>query len=250
MVEKFYTYITPFRLNRRVQVYLPENYYESNERYPVIYMFDGHNLFFNQDATYGKSWGLQEFMNRYPRKMIIIGIECNHAGNERHHEYFPYHLKPKHLYTEYLDGKGQQYMDWLTTEFKEDMDKKYRTLPDREHTMIAGASMGGLMSLYAIVKYNQYFKYAACLSSAIMLCKNELLHDIKTSTLLPDTRIYMDFGGMEWEKDRALKMHKDIEDELLKKKINFRFYFDPKGEHCEADWERRIPVYMRFLFEE
>ena len=50
MIEKFYTYITPFRLNRRVEVYLPDDYYESNERYPVIYMYDGHNLFFNQDA--------------------------------------------------------------------------------------------------------------------------------------------------------------------------------------------------------
>ena len=71
MIEKFNTYITPFKLERRVQVYLPKGYYESDERYPVIYMFDGHNLFFNQDATYGKSWGLQEFMDEYKTKMIL-----------------------------------------------------------------------------------------------------------------------------------------------------------------------------------
>ena len=97
MVEKFNVYITPFRLNRRVEVYLPPNYYESNERYPVIYMYDGHNLFFNQDATYGKSWGLQEFMDFYKKKMIIIGVDCNHQGNERYYEYFPYQMKPLHL---------------------------------------------------------------------------------------------------------------------------------------------------------
>lgn len=250
MIEKFYTYITPFRINRRVEVYLPDDYYESNERYPVIYMYDGHNLFFNQDATYGKSWGLREFMDQYPKKMIIIGVECNHSGNERHREYFPYHLKPKYLYTDFLDGKGIQYMDWLTGEFKNDMDKKYRTLPDRENTMIAGASMGGLMSLYSVIKYNNVFKYAACLSSAIMLCKHELIADIKATNINPDTKIYMDFGGAEWDTEHILKMHKEIENELLKKHVQFKFHFEPKGEHCEADWEKRVSIYMKFLFGE
>ncbi len=248
MVEKFYTYITPFKLNRRVEVYLPDNYYQTNERYPVIYMFDGHNLFFNQDATFGKSWGLREFMDQYPKKMIIIGVECNHVGNERLYEYYPYDTQPKYWFTEFMQGRGKTYMNWLTGEFKEDMDKKYRTLPDREHTMIAGSSMGGLMSLYSIINYNHVFKYAACLSSSIMLCKDELIKDIKKADMIPDTRVYMDYGGMEWEPEMAIKMHKEIEDEMLKKHVNFQFYFSPNAEHCERDWEKRIPIYMNFLF--
>ena len=103
MIEKFNTYITPFKLERRVQVYLPKGYYESNERYPVIYMFDGHNLFFNQDATYGKSWGLQEFMDQYKTKMIIIGVECNHVGNERSQNRAQYSGNTGH-------GYGQSYI--------------------------------------------------------------------------------------------------------------------------------------------
>lgn len=249
MVEKFNVYITPFGLSRRVEVYLPPNYYESNERYPVIYMYDGHNLFFNQDATYGKSWGLQEFMDFYKKKMIIIGVDCNHVGNERYYEYFPYHMKPMYLIEEYIDGRGKTYMDWLTGEFKEEMDKKYRTLPDRANTMIAGASMGGLMSLYSIVKYNHIFKYAACLSSAIMLCPEELKEDIRNSNISKDTRVYMDYGGREWNRDLIQKYHYEIQDEFVKKDIPFMFYFEPNGEHCEADWEKRIPIYMKFLFE-
>jgi len=250
MVEKFNTYITPFKLERRVHVYLPKGYYESNERYPVIYMFDGHNLFFNQDATYGKSWGLQEFMDDYKTKMIIIGVECNHVGNERLYEYLPYNVGPKYFLNTYMEGRGKTYMDWLTGEFKEAMDKKYRTLSDRSHTMIAGSSMGGLMSLYSIVKYNHMFKYAACLSSSIMLCMDDLIRDIRQTELNPDTKIYMDFGGEEWKTKIALKMHKEIEDELLKKNVSFKFYFEEKAEHCERDWEKRIPIYMKYLFEE
>ena len=58
---------TPKGVNRTLHIHLPENYQESQERYPVMYFFDGHNLFFNHDATYGKSWGLKEFMDQWEK---------------------------------------------------------------------------------------------------------------------------------------------------------------------------------------
>ena len=49
---------------RRAYVYLPESYFKSTKkRYPVLYMFDGHNVFFDEDATFGKCWGMKEFMD-------------------------------------------------------------------------------------------------------------------------------------------------------------------------------------------
>ena len=42
---------------RRAYVYLPTMYEaEPDRRFPVLYMFDGQNVFFDEDATYGKSW--------------------------------------------------------------------------------------------------------------------------------------------------------------------------------------------------
>ena len=29
-----------------------------------MYMFDGHNVFFDEDATFGKSWGMNDYMER------------------------------------------------------------------------------------------------------------------------------------------------------------------------------------------
>ena len=47
---------------RRVYVYLPTMYEaEPDRRYPVLYMFDGQNVFFDEDATYGKSWGMADY---------------------------------------------------------------------------------------------------------------------------------------------------------------------------------------------
>ena len=57
MIEKIDFWFSPAHQNRRLHIYLPNDYFNSNERYPVMYMFDGHNLFYDSDATYGKSWG-------------------------------------------------------------------------------------------------------------------------------------------------------------------------------------------------
>ena len=66
---------------RRVYVYLPDSYRRSQKRYPVLYMFDGHNLFFDSDATYGKSWGLKKYMDQSKTQLIIVAVECSHAGS-------------------------------------------------------------------------------------------------------------------------------------------------------------------------
>ena len=47
MVETFDVSITPYGLTRRTFVYLPDDWQTSGKKYPVLYMFDGHNLFFD-----------------------------------------------------------------------------------------------------------------------------------------------------------------------------------------------------------
>ena len=67
---------------RRAYVYLPESYdTEPEKRYPVMYLFDGHNMFFDNDATYGTSWGMKDYMDESGKQLILVGIECNYVGN-------------------------------------------------------------------------------------------------------------------------------------------------------------------------
>lgn len=110
MIEKF-DVDTPFGKKRRLHIYLPNDYYESNEEYPVMYMYDGHNLYDDRDATYGKSWGLVDFLNNYDKKFIVVGIECSHDGYERLDEYCPYTLKNTFLGPR--NGYGNKYMEWV-----------------------------------------------------------------------------------------------------------------------------------------
>ena len=136
---------------RTAYIYLPESYEQQpGKRYPVLYMFDGHNVFFDSDATYGKSWGMQEYMDRTKTQMIIAAVECNHSPNNgRLEEYSPFTFKDETF--GFVPGRGKATMEWFVNVFKRRIDQEYRTLSDRTHTFIAGSSMGGLMSVYALM---------------------------------------------------------------------------------------------------
>ena len=233
---------------RRAYVYLP-NSYKSNpdKRYPVLYMFDGHNLFFDDHATYGKSWGLKEYMDRSKTQMIIAAIECNHdPDNGRLKEYAPYSFENEHFGK--VTGRGEDTMQWMIRVFKRQIDRKFRTLPDREHTFIAGSSMGGLMSLYAVMKHNDVFSRAACLSPSLWTDPEKLMHLVKTTKLDPNTVVYMDYGSKELgNHDNMLRGFTDFTAALMMRRVYVDSRLVPEGEHCEACWEKQIPIFMKTL---
>ncbi len=237
--------------NRKVYVYLPESYdYDREKRYPVLYMFDGHNVFFDSDATYGKSWGMGEYMDSTQTQLIIAAVECTHnPDNGRLREYAPYPFATPQLGK--VSALGPLTMRWLIHTFKPDIDRRYRTLSDREHTFIAGSSMGGLMSLYAVLEFNYAFSRAAALSPSIWFSIDRLERMILRSKAKPDTVVYMDYG--EKELQQRPNMHRQFARtaaQLTEKKLLLTSRIVPGGTHCEASWERQIPFFMDALLYE
>lgn len=250
MIEKITTYITPFQLERTLHIALPDDYYETAERYPVMYMYDGHNLFHDSDATYGKSWGLEEFLKDYDKSFIIIGIECNHEGQERLNEFCPYTFD--NAYFGHIHGKGEVLMDWVVQELKPFIDKQYRTIPFRECTGIGGSSMGGLMALYTVIKYNMYFSKAACLSSAISMCMPQLRQELNKAAIHPDTRVYMSFGTKEVRGRKGIDYMRnnlmEFEHQFHLYDTSFYLNIIKNGQHNEASWEKENKVYFDYLW--
>lgn len=233
---------------RTAYLYFPESYgREPSRRYPVLYMFDGHNVFFDTDATYGKCWGMQEYMDRTRTQMIIAAVECNHGPDHgRLKEYSPYTFTDPQFGR--ITGQGKLTMDWFVHSFKPYIDSRYRTIPDRGHTFIAGSSMGGLMSLYAVMAYNSYFSRGAALSPYMHATETEITDLIRQARIQPDTVLYMDYGSEE------AKAHSSILDSfgricgrLMDKGVLLESRIVPGGEHCEASWERQIPFFMNTL---
>lgn len=232
---------------RRAYIYLPDSYKkEPEKRYPVMYMFDGHNVFFDSDATYGKSWGMNEYMKKSGKQLIIVAVECNHEGDCRLQEYSPVNFENSTLGK--IKGRGRTYMNWMIHTLKPYIDEKYRTLPDREHTIIAGSSMGGLMALYGATVFNHVFQRAACLSPSIWVSPGKVLELIARAHIRNDTCIYMDYGSEEMfnhvANAEALISTSHL---LLTKRVNLALRVVPGGDHSEASWERQIPVFMDCL---
>ena len=250
MIERWKIPVRPVtgRAPRTVYVYLPEAAEsDPDARFPVLYMFDGHNVFFDEDATYGKSWGMGEYLDETETPMIVVAVDCNHRPpNGRLSEYSPFTFDDPQF--GHVVGKGRRFMDWLVETLKPVIDERYPTLPDRETTFIAGSSMGGLMSLYAITAYNAVFSRAAALSPSVWLVKNRMARLIRQAELAPDTVIYMDYGQREMGNHQGmLRCFMNTADALLEKGALVTSRIVPNGDHCEACWEEQIPFFMHIL---
>ncbi len=245
MIQKFQSYLAPFGEARNVYLHLPNNYYETHERYPVIYMFDGHNLFEDSTATYGKCWGLETFLNAYDKPFIMVGIECSHKGTERLNEYCPYNLS---VWGKDIRGRGEALLHWLVHDFKPMIDREYRTMPFRECTAIGGSSMGALMAYYALFKHNRWFSKAACLSPSIVICKDKLFREFEQTAISPDTRCYFSVGTTEM--DDAAEVFAPFEEDLRRRGACVMTDIIEGGQHNEATWETRNRIFMDFLWKE
>ena len=177
-------------------------------------------------------------------------MECNHEDKKRLDEYCPYDIETSHLGS--IHGQGKPYMDWVVEVLKPYIDSHYRTMPFRECTMIAGSSMGGLMSIYTIATYNRYFSKAACLSSSVGLCMEQPKKTIYQQKLNDDTRIYMDWGSEESRGKNGLVYSSirqlSIAHDLTRQGAQVFPYLIEHGHHNEETWERQIPVFMDLLW--
>lgn len=233
---------------RTSYVYLPAGYEKNaDKRYPVLYMFDGHNLFTDKEATFGKCWGMEEYLDKTKTQLIIAAVECNHEGNKRLSEYSPVSFS---FHGEKIVGKGKKYMDWLVGDFKKSVDEKFRTLKDREHTFIAGSSMGGLMTIYALSKYGKYFSRGAALSPSLWVGEEDFPDFIKQAKFKADTRLFVNYGEKEFKNhDGQKNFFGEFYNILVQKGVLVTSRVVPGGVHSEASWEREIPYFMRILSE-
>lgn len=228
---------------RRAYVYLPRGYEEDTERrYPVMYMFDGHNLFFDEDATYGKSWGIGEYLDYTNTKLIVAAVECNTVGNGRLEEYSPINFTMPGGAR--IRAKGKKYMDWLVGEFKPYIDENFRTLPDRQNTALGGSSMGGLMTMYGLAVYGKYFGRGAALSPSLWV-GGGIPAFLSRARFGRATLLYMDYGSREFGNHaEQKKIYSYVVSDLIQKGVFVTSRIVPYGTHCEASWQRQLPVFF------
>lgn len=249
MLEVFKTDIPQLtgREKRKIYVYVPDQ----EGRFPVLYMFDGHNLFDDEEATYGKSWGLKDYLDYNDVPLIIVGVECNHHPEKyryggRLSEYSPFDFSDPEWGN--IKGRGKLTMDFFVNELKPYIDDNYPTLPQRRYTFISGSSMGGLMTLYALSEYNDVFSRGAALSPSLIFAPEKVMDMIEKTKYRKNTVLYMDYGENEIRYLNTREIYGDVTSALIKKKVLLDSRVVPKGDHNEASWERAVPFFMETLF--
>jgi predicted alpha/beta superfamily hydrolase len=226
---------------RRIWVYLPRSYNQTKGKsYPVLYMQDGQNLFNEQTAPFGE-WGVDECLDTLQRQTgkecIIIGID--NGGDKRMTEYNPYDN------AQYGKGEGGLYIDFLAKTLKPFIDQKFRTLKDAQHTYIAGSSMGGLISLYAEMKYPTVFGTAGIFSPAFWLAP-QLNDELTKTTWGSFQRFYFYAGGKE-----SATMVSDMDKILgiIEAKHQYETIRSvyPLGQHSEKYWKEEFDDFYKWL---
>lgn len=252
-IKTFTLDIKPLKQSpRTVYVYLPNNYNEKRKtKYDVLYMFDGHNLFLDSVATFGKSWGMKDYLDQNNIPLVVVGVDCNHTGKKRLDEYCPLPVS-EDSWIQPIYPQGDITADWFANTLKPYCENHFNIHSDRKHIGIGGSSMGGLMSLYCIAKYNDIYSKAACVSPTMDICLDELLNVIHESNINKNTKIYLDFGSQEVKRKERFAF---CMDELLQ--INHAFSNHncstyPNvvvgGTHSEASWETIVPVFIEYLY--
>ncbi len=236
-------FIPQLNRERRIWVYLPPDYKNSSKRYPVLYVHDAQNVF-DRSTSFSGEWNVDETLNGLfdngDDGIIVVGIE--NGGIHRIDEYAPFENP------EYGGGEGAQYMSFIINTLKPQMDETYRTLPQREHTGIMGSSMGGLISLYGAIEYQQIFSKAAVFSPSLWF-SDDIFDFVAAKGKKYDMRIFF-VGGVN-------------EGGSMMQKVNQMYYtlrgagFQPSelwktfhwdGAHSEWYWAREFPWAYLWLY--
>lgn len=231
--------------SRDILVYVPSDYEDDPEPYPVLYMHDGQNLF-DPFTSFAGEWGVDEALAKARlggRRAIVVGIP--NMGIDRIREYSPF------VDARNGGGLGDVYIDFLLQTLKPMIDERYRTRTDAESTGIAGSSLGGLVSLYAFFRQPASFGFVGVLSPALWFAGGAIFPFVEDAPYVRG-RIYLDVGTREGEATLAnARMMRDL---LVGKgyrlRQNLRWVEERGGMHNEAAWGRRLRKALPFLLDD
>ena len=275
-IIRWNNFASKFVIARNIDVWLPDDY-NTNNHYAVLYMQDGQMLFDSSITWNHQEWMVDETISALIKQhkiknCIVVGIW--HDDKLRHPEYFP--QKPFETLTDeqrktlmkstrpnglnvFNDTiRSDNYLKFIVKELKPFIDKKYATLKDKANTFIAGSSMGGLISMYAVCEYPGVFGGAGCLSThwpGIFTLENNPIPSAFINYLhkhLPSAKdhfFYFDYGTATL--DSLYPLIQGRVDAVLKDKGYTAHHWITKAfpgeDHSEKSWSKRLNYPLEFL---
>lgn len=239
---------------RPLLAWLPPSYgVDPQRRYPVVYFHDGQNVF-DAATSFSGEWGADEVLTELAREGVeAIAVGLPNGGERRFHEYSPV-PPPQDTRGGFPPGGGGAgaYVRFLARTVKPLVDTTLRTRPAPEFTHVVGSSMGGVVSLHALLTRPDVFGHAGLLSPAFWTGGDFALRQAAASPL-PAGRVWLDVGGRESDDPARAEAYRQDTERLAEhwraRGMGERLHFlhDPQAIHHESAWRARLPSVLRFL---
>ena len=240
---------------REIVVYLPPSLgeggpgWKDGRRYPVLYFHDGQNVFDERTSFVGE-WRADETLEQLAKEGYeAIAVAVPNGGDARMDEYNPWRErnfigKGKRV----VGGKGDEYLGWLVGTVKPHIDRSFPTRAEREATGVVGSSMGGLISMYALITYPAVFGLAGVMSPSLRWNDYGVLRLVQDAPL-PPSRIHLDMGGREWRgmTTDARRLRDLLIERGRRHGRDLNYVEERYASHNEEAWARRLPDALRFL---
>ena len=277
-IDRIENFKSKFISSRNIDIWLPEDYSKS-KKYSVLYMQDGQMLFDSKQTWNKQAWNINDVASKLIKQnnikpFIVVGIWSN--ANTRHSDYFPQkpfenltttekdtiiaQLKKAARTNDIFKPQSDNYLKFIVDELKPFIDKKYSVYSNRENTCIAGSSMGGLISMYAICEYPEIFGSAVCMSTHWLGTFSKENNPVPNSFLqyltinLPkpqNHKIYFDCGDKTLDAfypDIQMKVDLLMKDKKYSESHWMTKYF-PGEDHSEKAWNKRVNIPLTYIFE-
>lgn len=249
---------------RRVRVLLPKGYEEDTDKtYPVVYFHDGQNVLYSKEAFSGHSWKVIPTIKRNPdiAKMIIVAIDND--GAERMHEYAAWKFSEMGIPGIQFGGKGTLYAEFVMDVVKPFIDQTYRTKSDKIHTAMIGSSLGGNITQFMGLAYQDQIGCLGVFSSANWLHQEAFDRYIERQALDKDQRVYIYVGTEEADDTDKTLMAGNIKQSYINSSLTYYRQLIAGGVdldnialevvsgavHNEEAWAAYLPDCLRFLSE-
>lgn len=247
--------------DRRIRVLLPSDYSDETA-YPVVYFHDGQNVYFDDESYSGVSWGIIPTIqdNAELPKMIIVAIDND--KEKRINEYTPWKISNSPFPDDNLSGgKGYDYASFVMDVVKPFVDNTYHTKTDAKHTAMIGSSLGGTITSFMGIEYQDQINRLGVFSLANWIFKDDFVGYLAKNQVDTNQLVYIQVGAQEGDDTDAQYIEGDLKQTyidvsldyakslLLKgypvENIDLNIYADDK--HTEAAWAKNLSKAMRFL---
>lgn len=280
LVERLENFPTDYITPRHVDIWTPEGY-DPTKKYPVIYMHDGQMLFDSTNTWNHQEWKVDEVLSQLIsdkkiKPCIVVGI---HSSKTRHADYFPqkaFEILPLDIKNGYMPidstkrvsstfpngPQADNYLKFIVKELKPFIDTKFATISDSTGTYVAGSSMGGLISMYAMFEYPSIFGAAGCISTHWIGGYHDNDNPVPAAFLhymnknMPNAeshKIYFDHGTVGLDsmyKVHQLNVNDAMRDAGYVDNRNLKTHVYQGHDHSELHWSERLDDVFLFLLDQ